>query len=186
MGILWTIPLLALVIIVAVAIHERLSSDKLAKLDKEKRENSEIRIKELEQIRIEENKRKSQEHVREHNEQLKAESDFLKEQEKCQAVVKFSTNEGTLSSEVFKAEVQPDFYGGGRNFIKAYHVAMRELNHSFRNGCFINDKGQRFPVHNVKVAWVEEVIEKTERSTCCKNERRNWNGGCDNCGDPCY
>ena len=29
-------------------------------------------------------------------------------------------------------------------------------------------------------------FEPKERSvSCCSNEKRNMNGGCDNCGDPC-
>lgn len=37
-----------------------------------------------------------------------------------------------------------------------------------------------------------KIVKKENKSfsqglieTCCNNERRNINGGCDNCGDPC-
>lgn len=39
--------------------------------------------------------------------------------------------------------------------------------------------------------WIDKTIQFNESTggghwgTCCENEMRNWNGGCDNCGDPC-
>lgn len=29
-------------------------------------------------------------------------------------------------------------------------------------------------------------IENAPEGSCCDNEKRGWNGGCENCGDPCF
>lgn len=32
----------------------------------------------------------------------------------------------------------------------------------------------------------EDTRMPPREDACCDNERRNMNGGCDNCGDPCF
>jgi hypothetical protein len=36
-----------------------------------------------------------------------------------------------------------------------------------------------------QLLWKLEGFVTQEPEACCDNERRNMNGGCDNCGDPC-
>jgi hypothetical protein len=41
-------------------------------------------------------------------------------------------------------------------------------------------------LHAVSLAWDARAPRlPAEKGACCDNERRNMNGGCDNCGDPC-
>ena len=36
------------------------------------------------------------------------------------------------------------------------------------------------------VEMTDEEFDNVEPDRCCDDEDRNWNGGCNNCGDPCY
>ena len=50
----------------------------------------------------------------------------------------------------------------------------------------------KLPPKKVKVRLSDEVVSNPNfdkadgNSRCCNNEKRNMNGGCDNCGDPSF
>lgn len=72
------------------------------------------------------------------------------------------------------------------------HVFIVKWRHS--ESC---DKGYspRFNTREEADAWfadfnsdghVDAEIFQIRERACCEKETRNFNGGCDNCGDPCF
>lgn len=48
-----------------------------------------------------------------------------------------------------------------------------------------NVSTQRWEYQDSRESVLKNLPESNSRSACCDNEKRNINGGCDNCGDPC-
>lgn len=40
-------------------------------------------------------------------------------------------------------------------------------------------------ISEMRVVFMDEYDDDEDEGSCCENEQRNMNGGCDNCGDPC-
>lgn len=76
-------------------------------------------------------------------------------------------------------------------------LGLRSFNHAikivvsgpeWRYSVFTELADHKFYTHEEAFLWLtKQTAPKVVREgACCANEQRNFNGGCDNCGDPSF